>query len=1231
MQLRSWLVAHAIGVRRAGWSAAVVVLLYVLAWLAVPPIVRSQLQKQGSAMLGRPVTVARVTFNPWTLELMVRDVAVAGLSGKAPQLQVARIYVNMTVQSLWRLAPVIDALQIDDPVLRLAQTAPGTFDVDDVAQRVAGRGGPGEQPPLRFALYNVQLRGGAVDFDDETVHVKHALRGLTLDLPFLSNLTADREVKVLPRLAFELDGSAFDTSAEATPFAETHQAQVRLRIRDFDLAPLAAYIPASLGVKLDSAKFNADLGLDFSEQAHAPEIRLSGSMRLEDAGLSDAQGRKWLAFDALKVTLGDVRPLERQVEIASIELKAPHVDLLRDASGSVPLPGHARGLAAQPEPKATTSSAAAWKFALGQFAMTDGALDWHDQSLRGAAAEATWQVRDWQAQVHGAVWPSDRPARFSSTLRLGGGAASGEPSSIEVQGQASDSAVQASASASGVSLALAAPYLAQYIRPAVSGTLDVKADLALQGDALTLRLQQLQLSQVSVSCATRKGCATLRQAGVVNAPADEQLALRQLEVADATIDLRRHQVQVGHVALTGPQVLVERDKAGAWMFDDWRVPAPAGQTRSQGDSAPWSASVREVQLKEGTVAWRDAGVRSPVSLNVSALRADAHDLTWDDGRLPAFGLRVQARVGAGKADPGQLNWDGSVGLAPEVRVKGSLRARNLPLQVVQAYLPDELNVDVLRADGDFSGDVNLAQAGEGLSVGVQGDAALGDVQVRLKPRAGADEPDIGNGEQPGADLLRWKALSLRGLSLALQPRQPLALDVRETALTDFFARVIVQENGRINLQDIGRAASADAAGPTAAAPSPQADDGAVAPRIHFGPVALVNGTVDFTDHFIKPNYSANLTELTGGLSAFSSEASAAGAAPQMAQLELKGRAQGTATLNISGQINPLSKPLALDIEGHMRDLELPPLSPYSVKYAGHGIERGKLNVDVTYKVLPDGQLTASNKLVLKQLAFGDEVSGAPNSLPVRLAVALLADRNGVIDVDLPISGSLNDPDFSLGPVIMRVIGNLIMKAVTAPFSLLARAFGGGDESGDVIFDPGSSALSAQALEQLDAIARALADRPALKATVVGWANPDSELQGYKHERLMDMLLAEKRREAVRAGQDATQVTQVGDDDYAVLLKRVYQRADNVKKPRNVIGFAKDIPQADMEKLLLSSIAVSDDAMQQLALARSVAVRDYLAARNVPMDRLFIGAIKLTSSAGRGQDGVPHVQLELAVD
>lgn len=1254
--------AHVVGLRRAGWGVAVIVLVYAGAWLGVPPLLRAQLQAQGSEILGRQVTVAQVRFNPLTLELDVRGVAVAAASGDVPQLRIGRIHVNAAVQSLWRLAPVLDAIEVDDPVLRVAQTAPGIFDFDDIVQRFSRLPAAPEGPGMRFALYNVRLSGGEIDFDDQTVHVRHQLRALALSLPFLSNLPADREVKVLPRLAFELDGSRFDTSAQAMPFDASHQTQARLQIQGFDLAPLAAYVPAALGVKLESAKLDADLGLDFAQRGTTPEVRLSGTLRLGDVNLADASGDKLMSLGSLDVALGDVRPLQRQVELASVELRAPHAYLRRDASGVVRLPGMGMDGASVPPPatpgksatgkwpSGTSASAAApWKFAVRKLQVQDGAIDWQDERLNGAVAKADWQVRDWQAQVDDAAWPAVQPARFSSALRLSGGEAKGEPARIEVLGEASESTVRAAVTLADVSAALAAPYLASFITPELAGMLDAKASLEKDGDALMLKVAQLRLSHASLSCARRKGCATLRQAGVARAGRDEQVALGQLDVTDASVDLNRREVQVARVSLSDPQVLLARDKAGAWMFDDWRVTANGTGTETQGKGPDWSAVVQELRVTGGRIALRDAGARAPVALDLSGLEVGIDDLAWKHGRLPTFGLKVSTRVASGKSDRGQLSWDGSMALMPGWRVEGKLRAKNLPLQVVQAYLPDELNVNVLRADGDFTGDVNLAEADAGLSVGVQGDAALQDVQVRLKPEVGqgtpqaisdADESVAGHDEADGQagrdkDLLRWKALSLHSLSLALAPGKPLALDVRETAITDFFARVIVQESGRINLQDIGRASvvpasKQDAATPTASA-SPQPPASAPA-RIHFGPVALVNGSVDFTDHFIKPNYSANLTELTGSLSAFSSEGPAPGEAPEMAQLELKGRAQGTATLDISGRINPLVTPLALDIQGHMRDLELPPLSPYSVKYAGHGIERGKMSVDVSYKVQPDGQLTATNKLVLKQLAFGDGVKDAPNSLPVRLAVALLADRNGVIDLDLPISGSLNDPEFSLGPVIMKVIGNLIMKAITAPFSLLAHALGGaGDERGDVAFAPGSSMLAAQTREQLDAMAKALADRPALKATVVGWANPRTEPPGWRDERLMDMLLAEKRREAVQAGQDATQVTQVSDGERAALLKRVYQRADDIKKPRNLIGLAKDIAPADMQKLLLASITVPDNAMPELALARSVAVRDYLAARGVPMDRLFIGASKLVPPGGEGPDAAPRVHLELAAD
>jgi hypothetical protein len=337
----------------------------------------------------------------------------------------------------------------------------------------------------------------------------------------------------------------------------------------------------------------------------------------------------------------------------------------------------------------------------------------------------------------------------------------------------------------------------------------------------------------------------------------------------------------------------------------------------------------------------------------------------------------------------------------------------------------------------------------------------------------------------------------------------------------------------------------------------------------------------------------------------------------MADLELRGRAEGTASLEILGKLNPLAKPLALDITGKVRDLELPPLSPYAIKYSGYGITRGKMSVDVSYLVQPDGKLSAKNKLVLNQLSFGDKVEGSTASLPVKLAVALLADRNGVIDLDLPISGSLNDPQFSLGPIIIKVIINVIVKAITAPFSLLAAAFGGGggDELGTVAFASGSAVLAPDAKAGLDKVAKALTDRPSLRLTVVGTSNLEAEADGYRRNRLDELVRAEKRRSIVAGGGTATSVVSIGPAEYPALLKEVYKRAD-ISKPRSLIGLAKDLPTDDMEKLLLASIKVTDDAMQALALQRGVAVKEYLAAKDLPLDRLFLGATNSGKEPGK---------------
>jgi outer membrane protein OmpA-like peptidoglycan-associated protein len=262
---------------------------------------------------------------------------------------------------------------------------------------------------------------------------------------------------------------------------------------------------------------------------------------------------------------------------------------------------------------------------------------------------------------------------------------------------------------------------------------------------------------------------------------------------------------------------------------------------------------------------------------------------------------------------------------------------------------------------------------------------------------------------------------------------------------------------------------------------------------------------------------------------------------------------------------------------------------------------------------------------------------------VLLAVALLKDRNGVIDVNLPISGSLNDPQFSVGGIIVKVIFNLIAKALTSPFSLLAG--GGSDDLSQVEFLPGTATVSPGSGATIDKVAKALTDRPALKMTVTGASDPASEREAYQQALIDARLVAEQRREALRSGaapaaaasaaSDAAStpaaVPALPADERSRLLKEVYKQTDIPNKPRNVLGFQKDIPPAEMEALLKTRLVVTEEAMRELALQRGIAVRDALIAKGLPSERLFLAAPKLRVSGEEDAKWTPRVQLSLSTN
>jgi len=338
-------------------------------------------------------------------------------------------------------------------------------------------------------------------------------------------------------------------------------------------------------------------------------------------------------------------------------------------------------------------------------------------------------------------------------------------------------------------------------------------------------------------------------------------------------------------------------------------------------------------------------------------------------------------------------------------------------------------------------------------------------------------------------------------------------------------------------------------------------------------------------------------------------------------MELRGTYGGAAPVLVSARLNPLAAQSYLDLKGEVKGVDLTGFSPYSGKYAGYLIDKGKLTLNVAYK-LENRQLSADNRLFIDQFTFGERVdSPDATKLPVNLALALLRNNRGEIDINLPISGSLDDPQFSVGGLIVRVIVNLFVKAVTSPFALIGSMFGGGEELSTLAFAPGRTQFDDSAQKKLETLARALTERAALKLEIAGYADPEADREGVKRVAIERAMQREKFADLQKKGGDAesADAVRIAPEEYKTYLTRVY-KAGKFPKPRNFIGLQKDMPVEEMEKLLLANQPADDEALQLLARQRAENVQTWLIEQGkVPAERIFLvpGKAKAEAPAASG--------------
>ena len=1042
------------------WLGLLITLAAVGNWW-LPGFVKQKVAQVAEQKIGRQVSLGDFSLNPLQLSVTLRDLRLYGPNKKEVEAELAELKVNLSSASLLHLAPVLEGLTIRAPRIDLVRYPSGRFNISDILDRVLNQ--PSSPTPA-FAISNIQLTEGQINYQDTERQVEHHLSVLAFDLPFIANFPHAAPATIQPKLSGQLNQEPFSLSGEAVPFGEEIQAKLSTDLNHIQLAPIVRAIPAKLPVQLSSGELNGKLQIIFAQHKTrgTSALRLAGQLDLEKLVIVNPRGQTLTGFDKLALGL-------EQVDLVG---KTADVQLSFNAASLPTLLNGTLNGSLSTALKQTSLLTVAAVFTQGQLDITGRLL-------------ANWQKTP---------------------------------------------ALQIQAGSMHVS--------------------DAKLN-TLEGNKPLLQLANLHLDGIE-------------------------------------IDSSKHSASIKKVSSSDSKINIERGRDGKLNVEKLIVsPQPATTTASSKTTSPaWQVNVPELALSAWQIGFIDnshANNKQPIPLDIHHLNLQLSNLSTMSNAASNLNLNATLNKNGGLKIAGTFNLPTAT---QKLTVNLRIDANAISLAPFRGYVADVIDLTLARGELEAHGQTKISDSGNGLALTYQGNAALN--RLRTLDSEAAD------------DLVKWNMLQLDGLDIALNPQAnlPHKVIVKQIALADFYARLGLDSNGKLNLSTLVKQKEDTTPPPVTNKPSP---------LIRIGGINLKRGGVNFTDNYIKPNYSANLTQLNGSISALASDTT------DPANVDIQGKVDDEAPLLIAGTVQPLGPKLLTNIRAEARGIELPGLSPYATKYAGYPISKGKLSVELQYKI-ENGQLSAQNRIFLDQLTFGERVdSPTATKLPVLLAVALLKNRKGEIDINLPISGSLDDPEFSIGGLIWQVIGNLLTKAVTSPFALIGSLFGGGEELAFIDFEAGQHTLNAAANKKIDNLAQALRDRPSLTLDMTGSAQ-QADVAGVRQAVLQQRIKALKIRQLANQGQtiDPEQLS-ISADEYPALLERVYKESA-ANKPRNLVGLNKTLPTAEMEKILISQIPADKNALRDLATRRTASIRDALVAKGIPLNRMFVLSPKIVDDS-----------------
>lgn len=1164
------------------WSiiAACALLVYtVFGFWMLPAIVRAQLEKKLSLALHRQTTVREVKFNPYTLEAAVNGFQVLDPGGAEPFVSFDALEVNLQAVSLFKRAVIVKSFALINPFTRIILNSDRSFNFSDLlaAGDEPAKAGKKEEegPPLLFSINNIELRGGGIDFEDRVKNAAHRFTDLHIALPFLSNLPYEVEIFTQPAFAGVINGAPFSMLGESKPFYPTRQSEIDFNLPDIDLTHYLDYLPENLHFIIRNGRLDLDLSLSFMlHEDGNPAIRIEGTTSLREMQVVDRQEQPLLSFPELTVQIDRAHLLRREFHLSGILWREPEIFVHREQDGQFnlarlvapPAGGNGKDVKGSP-PGAFLLEAADAVLEAAVIHFTDRTVS---GPLRTTLQPVNLRVKDFStAPNRSADFNLELTSESGEHVRVGG-AFSLDP--LVVAADVETENLQPGKYRPYYEHALAAELAADKVWAA--------AHIGYAGADGALLVSGLGIELGGLSITGPDG--------------GDRVVVPDFSIQGAEVNIRDKTVAVDRCAGSGAVIPVTRRSDGTINLRDFLAAAPLGtdtavempEEAGADPGSAWQVLIRAVEVSDFGVTFVDQTPEEPVALTLDQLHLAAGNVTTMPGEECSVDLDLRLN------ESGKVKVSGGAVLSP-LALRLDVDLADLPLTSIQPYVEQQLNIIMVDGRGAVKGRMTLdLPRDEEIAVTFQGD-------VRS---SGFSALDAGQGEK----LLNWKEFIIQGLDVQTAPLRVAAGDILLDGLN---ASVSRSADGVLNLSTIVRE-NVDR--------EEQQEEPATErepPEVKINQLRLADCRIDFADRSVTPRFTTSLQDINGGIKGLSSGRDV------LAEVDITAALDQHSPVKLTGSIHPWQE-FFTDITAEFKDIELNPASPYSVKFIGYPLTKGKLSLDLHYLV-EGTKLTSQNRVFIDRITLGDFVkTETAVNLPVQLAISLLKNRRGEISLNIPVSGQLDDPEFSVAGVVFKVLYNLVVKAATSPFSLLGAVFEGSGDRQHMEFAPGRAEIGPAEMEMLAEFAGVLYDRPAIRVELTGRIDPQKDGEALTRIRFDRLLKTEKlkdlarKKEAAGFDVDALEITA---EEYERYLEKAYKAAD-FERPRNFLGMLKDIPAGEMEQLLYDHIVITADDLRSLARQRAGAVRDLLMEKGpVEPGRIFL----VEPKGGYGEAGGPQ--------